>query len=573
MLSSFGLDSGSSATERLRREIAREIDMSMRAGRAHDHSTRYALPRRTGWRSWEDESDASEDFPRVHATAMRSPGNHSVLLATPGATSSPRRTSSRPSLSREENERITFSIGSNNSWDMPKEPTLGWRRHQPSSRHSSGETKVDDADAMPEHVWADQQLEALVKCITTMENELSSMRSTIASSDDLKRLTARVDALEAALDTERSKIASIHEQLEQRPQEAPPASDTDRLMATLAEQLASLGARQPSQPRTQPETQAKAKPHTQIQPQSPTDHHYANYSAPERRHTLVSHDAVPQSSIQRLYDELARVSRAVDELQREAADALAPAGPSAGPSAGLSAAAAPAPSPPLAQMPAHAQAQAYAHTHTHAPHSQPRIIPAAPMPAPSPHPRPAPTAPVAPSLTPADTTPLPPTPPLEPADISWCPDGDNSTQERYERICRTVADALGITGSRRAAASPVRRRTRKDRVKTTLRQREALNAASISLLGRLESSAPPSALSAYELQVLEHLFEEHSNEFVHQRRLYSELADELKRMEPSMDRTKRRILAEHVHESIDTLEAEATRINELHAHLVRYRIR
>ena len=73
--------------------------------------------------------------------------------------------------------------------------------------------------------------------------------------------------------------------------------------------------------------------------------------------------------------------------------------------------------------------------------------------------------------------------------------------------------------------------------------------------------------------MLERLFEEHRAEFIHQRRLYSELADELKRMEPSMDRTKRRILAEHVHESIDTLEAEATRINELHIHIVRYRTR
>ena len=37
-----------------------------------------------------------------------------------------------------------------------------------------------------------------------------------------------------------------------------------------------------------------------------------------------------------------------------------------------------------------------------------------------------------------------------------------------------------------------------------------------------------------------------------------------------MDATKRRILAEHVHESIESLEAEATRINGLHAHLVRH---
>ena len=48
-----------------------------------------------------------------------------------------------------------------------------------------------------------------------------------------------------------------------------------------------------------------------------------------------------------------------------------------------------------------------------------------------------------------------------------------------------------------------------------------------------------------EVRMLEHLFDQHTREFEHQKQLYCELADELKCMEPMMDSTKRRILAEH----------------------------
>ena len=108
--------------------------------------------------------------------------------------------------------------------------------------------------------------------------------------------------------------------------------------------------------------------------------------------------------------------------------------------------------------------------------------------------------------------------------------------------------------------------------RTARQAQEAADAAAEALLQRLtdaDARMETPVLSAHEMRVLEHLFDEHRHEFLQQKRLYSELADELKRMEPSMDKTKRRILAEHVHESIDALEAEATRINELHAHLVR----
>lgn len=503
MLRSFGRESGSSSTERLRREIAREIEMDARSGRLHDSLRHSTLPRRSAWRSWDDASDVSDDYPKVHVTATRSPGNHSILLATPGGASPPRRTFRRPALSREESERINFSIGEH--WDLPKASTPGWQRNQPSSRHSSAETKVDDTEAIPEHLWADAQLDALVKCITTMESELSDMRTTLASSTEFRRLSERVDALEAALDGERTKIAKIHEQLGQpsaAPAPAPEARESGKLIEALAQQIAALGAQSAHQtPRVSP---------LHIPDDGYDGNHlYTTQPPPSHAHSSrTSEHPVSARTIQKLFDELARVSLAVDQLHREAVTSTTG-------------------SAPATSTPA--------------------------------------TAPLA--------APLPPTPPLEPADINWVYDGDTSTQERYERICRTVADALGLAPGRRIQSPTERLRTRKDRIRSTLRQREALDAAASPLLSRLEGARPPEALSAHELQMLERLFEEHRAEFIHQRRLYSELADELKRMEPSMDRTKRRILAEHVHESIDTLEAEATRINELHIHIVRYRTR
>ena len=131
-----------------------------------------------------------------------------------------------------------------------------------------------------------------------------------------------------------------------------------------------------------------------------------------------------------------------------------------------------------------------------------------------------------------------------------------SVDTRYEKICQSVADALGVS-------------TRKEKIHANLRQREADDAATESLLRRLQHTKSP-LLSMTEVRMLEHLYDQHTREFEHQKQLYCELADELKCMEPMMDSTKRRILAEHVHASIDSLEAEATRINGLHAHLVRH---
>ncbi|WFD18298.1 hypothetical protein MCAP1_000499 [Malassezia caprae] len=147
----------------------------------------------------------------------------------------------------------------------------------------------------------------------------------------------------------------------------------------------------------------------------------------------------------------------------------------------------------------------------------------------------------------------------EGADDSVAPD---TTHERYEHICRLVADALSM--------APKAHGTRKAKIHASLRQREADDAAREALLRRLSHTPAPASLTSAEVRMLERLFEQHRAEFLHQKALYCELADELKDMEPTMNKTQRRILASHVHESIDALEAEATRVNELHAHLARY---
>lgn len=72
-----------------------------------------------------------------------------------------------------------------------------------------------------------------------------------------------------------------------------------------------------------------------------------------------------------------------------------------------------------------------------------------------------------------------------------------------------------------------------------------------------------SRLSTRQLKLLQRLITEHVDEFIHHRMLYCELADELKLVEPSMSRTRRRILAEHVLEAVEGLEWKAQRINAL----------
>ncbi|KAL9936735.1 hypothetical protein V8E36_004803 [Tilletia maclaganii] len=70
-------------------------------------------------------------------------------------------------------------------------------------------------------------------------------------------------------------------------------------------------------------------------------------------------------------------------------------------------------------------------------------------------------------------------------------------------------------------------------------------------------------LSPVQQASLTRMVKQHFDEFVHQRMLYAELADELKAVHPGMNAMRRRILGEHVMEAVELLEVKAERINVL----------
>ncbi|CAD6890166.1 unnamed protein product [Tilletia controversa] len=70
-------------------------------------------------------------------------------------------------------------------------------------------------------------------------------------------------------------------------------------------------------------------------------------------------------------------------------------------------------------------------------------------------------------------------------------------------------------------------------------------------------------LSPAQRESLIRMAKQHMDEFIHQRMLYAELADELKGVHPGMNAMRRRILGEHVMEAVELLEMKAERINVL----------
>ncbi len=82
---------------------------------------------------------------------------------------------------------------------------------------------------------------------------------------------------------------------------------------------------------------------------------------------------------------------------------------------------------------------------------------------------------------------------------------------------------------------------------------------------QLEESVLLSAakLTGEQEETLRTVLQEHWDEFVHQRMLYAELADELKAFDPAMSKPKRTLLAQHVLEAVEALEQKADRINRL----------
>lgn len=509
-----------SVEEQRRRDVEKELDMHLHAPKRlpsssflDDNSLRHSTTRkayaqrlahaRRGSYSDASESSEDDDIPRL---LSESTGNHTVLLATPRGKGRRQALHTRPKLSRFAKEHLDISRMARVD-DVSDDEAPRKRYPAPSppgSRHSSAETKVnEDTPAhLPENVrWAEQQLDALVACIQNMEREVSQIRSSPPTkSSDLEALAKRTAVLEAEVQSQKQELVQLSAVFHDHKSSCPP----EALERTL-QQVVTLLER--ANLRTEPESHGLRSAGSEASDVRPV--------------------------ISRLYDELNRISQALEQMQTMA---------------GMPSRTAPL-TPPYEKTP----------KDYWRPTSRPYEMGMPELSRPEPS-RPEPARP-SPRRTPeAAWRPAVPSPPSEPARPDM-----GSAQERYEQVCRAVAEAMGLHHP--PDANP--RRSRREQIRADLRTREAADITTELLLRRLHESPAPT-LSDVELRILEQVFEQHRREFLHQKTLYSELADELKRMEPTMDRTKRRILAGHLHESIDSLEAEATRLNDLHAHLARH---
>lgn len=119
-------------------------------------------------------------------------------------------------------------------------------------------------------------------------------------------------------------------------------------------------------------------------------------------------------------------------------------------------------------------------------------------------------------------------------------------------------DPTSCTVCTASARSDKRKASRRARLLAAEQRRSAIELEESILL-----TTPTRTLGQPELTTLKQILQEHYDEFLHQRMLYSELADELKTVSPSMSKTKRTILAQHVLEAVELLEVKADRINRL----------
>jgi hypothetical protein len=124
------------------------------------------------------------------------------------------------------------------------------------------------------------------------------------------------------------------------------------------------------------------------------------------------------------------------------------------------------------------------------------------------------------------------------------------------RVSGGTHDAGRCSVCASTARSDRRRASRKARLLAAEQRRDAV---------QLEESVLLSAakLTGEQEETLRTVLQEHWDEFVHQRMLYAELADELKAFDPAMSKPKRTLLAQHVLEAVEALEQKADRINRL----------
>ncbi|PWN21667.1 hypothetical protein BCV69DRAFT_151752 [Microstroma glucosiphilum] len=129
-------------------------------------------------------------------------------------------------------------------------------------------------------------------------------------------------------------------------------------------------------------------------------------------------------------------------------------------------------------------------------------------------------------------------------------------------------DAKNCTVCLARSRKETHRTGRRQRVMDSIRQQEGSITANEEdlLLSLLQSSSARQPLSGEQESLLQRLIKQHIDEFLHARMLYAELADELKKLHPEdegMTSEKRKILVEHVLESVEELEARCGRIEGL----------
>lgn len=133
-------------------------------------------------------------------------------------------------------------------------------------------------------------------------------------------------------------------------------------------------------------------------------------------------------------------------------------------------------------------------------------------------------------------------------------------------------DAKNCTVCSHNQKKDAKRATRRERIAANLRRQEIGGAEEDLLLSFLKGGASAgdvnakeaTRLSSPQVALLVSLVKQHMDEFIHQRLLYAELADEVKTMHPdTMNRSRRRILVEHVMEAVEELEQRARKIETL----------
>lgn len=458
-----------------------------------------------------DDVDGSVNEPRI---PNWSPGNHSVLLATPKGHTPTAHTHMRPTLHLRDDFNISRmvhgtspSIGAGlraqeRSMRQQRPKEISAVQNAPRSRHSSGETAVNDDDSayakayspIPESVrWADRELGKLTDCVASLEREAHRLRGAEHQPDNAvgePRLLSRVAALEKHLARQDAEILRVTNELASHASEsrmraaeaaAVRAADRDRFARVDAD-LDLLFRRL--------EVVAEGTPSLEAR----------------RAEVRAAEERAAEAHVARV--------RAEEQAQWDAEMAQR------GFSAPSQAASARPAAPPPRVSPIHTQTPCPSHDES-----------------------------IAASLLSIGQRIMHLAQRMEPGDNPRQADKDHAS---FDRLC----DMFTAPPSSESQNS-------KHKIEADLRQRQAADAKADELLQRLSTPGGPCVLTTDEVELLKNLYTHHLSVFVRQRAVYRELADNLKDIEPDTDPDERDVLANHVCKSVQLLVAEAQRIDML----------